>query len=660
MENANGARPAAAGAHWLAAAPPNFRARVVGNIMKNLAHVVQEDQLHNFASQYEAKVFSHSDNAQDYLRSISKKMMRFQQRWQPAAQPASSEPQQQAQIGRHQMRPVDVEAAPQVQTLCTSTQQLQPQQRMNQQQDQRQSYQTHNGQHANVAIMQTGQCGGHQLGSPHPAGQVDWREEMFQKITYLKDAHSSELVEFNRAMQAWVVRIEANGQPESLPEDQARQYRYAQHIMGNIKRVMTFLRIQKTNIPDVAKDQLDRLQTTIHNLLSSYREIKAKMNTRRQSQNCHEQPPRAVNMSGATDDSQQNHHEQHAAAEALSHYSSESVPSATPLAQQQNHTEHFAGEAEADDFAGEAEDNSVRDEAESPVTVNLPGDTAPFTGTTCSQEIQQRHPEDEVIPQSTESVEPAGTSPPSQQQTDCIEAEDNSVRAEAETPVSMETGQRMTRCELIKSAVDALRSLSPAALRSLASDMGVNLKRAFRHTTSDTMDGSSSCAWSDDQSSEKRCYKRQKTHGGAMLDDEIRATNNKLVETEIRISEDDTEVAGGTVIELSYNGVSLEPDLKAAIWPSAVSTKLLVPADYPQSSPVILGVEEQRWGVQRVADMSFRRGLALGLLPEPRSIEAMAKAWDTVVRRAILRFARQLGGGTFSTRYGQWESCVPV
>jgi hypothetical protein len=66
------------------------------------------------------------------------------------------------------------------------------------------------------------------------------------------------------------------------------------------------------------------------------------------------------------------------------------------------------------------------------------------------------------------------------------EAEDDTVWAEGEDDMEA----------LIKHGINAARSLSPAALRSLASDMGVNLKRAFGHTTSGTM-GGSSCAWFD-------------------------------------------------------------------------------------------------------------------------------------------------------------------
>jgi hypothetical protein len=208
-----------------------------------------------------------------------------------------------------------------------------------------------NGQQANVAIIQTRQSGGQnneQSGTnPHPAGEVDWREDMFQKITSLKDAHWSELMDFGRVLHSCVLRMKANG-------EQAAQYKYTQHIMESIIRVLRFLRIQKTNIPEAAKDKLDMWQNAIRDLLCCYSAIKARKAVmlrrmpRLQSQVCRE-PPHVLNTSCATDNSQQNHCEQHALAEALSH-SSQDAPSETPLIREQDH---------ADNLAGEAEDNTV-------------------------------------------------------------------------------------------------------------------------------------------------------------------------------------------------------------------------------------------------------------------------------------------------------------
>ncbi|KAI4978647.1 hypothetical protein ZWY2020_015400 [Hordeum vulgare] len=199
--------------------------------------------------------------------------------------------------------------------------------------------------------------------------------------------------------------------------------------------------------------------------------------------------------------------------------------------QQQENSHHLATE--------EAVDDEVRRDAEAPVAINLTGgSTVPFTGGsgTCSQEKQQEHhPAYEAIPQLTQNANPVET-PPAQQQTK--------------------------------------RSLSPAELRSLAREMGVNLKRAFRHmrTPAGSMDDGD-CMWIDEPSSGESCNKRRKT-----LQDEITAAYSMLVETEIRITDDDDTrgADGAVVIELCYIPVSLTPDLMAVIDPCEMSTKLLV------------------------------------------------------------------------------------
>lgn len=43
-------------------------------------------------------------------------------------------------------------------------------------------------------------------------------------------------------------------------------------------------------------------------------------------------------------------------------------------------------------------------------------------------------------------------------------------------------------------------------------------------------------------------------------------------------------------------------------------------------------------------------------LPEPMSVADMARAWDASVRRAVVEFAKQHGGGTISSSNGEWAS----
>jgi hypothetical protein len=258
-----------------------------------------------------------------------------------------------------QLHPLHPAVVTQVQTQRPARQPQPKLTRMNQQQDLR----AHRGQQSNVATMQLGH---HEEQS---AGELDWREDIFQKITSLKDAHFLELVEFERALRARVPQTQTKEQLKSLPKEQADQYMKAVDIMTRIRNVLSFLQVQKSSIPEHAKDPFDKFQTNLHSLLQFYRESKAR-NVRKdvelQSQNHHELP-RVVNITGATDNNQQKHEEQPAAG--------------SPLVQQQNHSEHLAGEAE---------NVEVHREADALVAINLTpvsGDTAHSVGGTCNQEV---------------------------------------------------------------------------------------------------------------------------------------------------------------------------------------------------------------------------------------------------------------------------------
>lgn len=43
---------------------------------------------------------------------------------------------------------------------------------------------------------------------------------------------------------------------------------------------------------------------------------------------------------------------------------------------------------------------------------------------------------------------------------------------------------------------------------------------------------------------------------------------------------------------------------------------------------------------------------------EPVSLKEIAKLWDESARAAMLEYAERHGGGTFSSKYGRWESVL--
>ncbi|CAO2041660.1 unnamed protein product [Urochloa humidicola] len=165
--------------------------------------------------------------------------------------------------------------------------------------------------------------------------------------------------------------------------------------------------------------------------------------------------------------------------------------------------------------------------------------------------------------------------------------------------------------------------------------------------------------------------RRQKVQNAKdTLLDEINSANIMLLDTFISIADDNetngiVSSNGGTLIELCYTAISLAPDLESLFAISGMSivmpVKLLVPADYPRSSPVLVceqGDEQMRKRFSEIsgpADVAFRH--TLYGLSEPMSVMDMARAWDASVRRAIMEFAQRHGGGTFSSRYGEWTGC---
>ncbi|KAF7020414.1 hypothetical protein CFC21_033518 [Triticum aestivum] len=145
----------------------------------------------------------------------------------------------------------------------------------------------------------------------------------------------------------------------------------------------------------------------------------------------------------------------------------------------------------------------------------------------------------------------------------------------------------------------------------------------------------------------------------AFLDEEIKNINNSLVDTEINVISDSADA--GTLITLSYMAVAVAPDLKAIFArsekPPISAAKLLVPTDYPRSSPVLVEDDEdaQERNEFKAMSNSVHKQFKLALA-EHRSINDIAREWDSCVRAAVLKLAKSFGGGTFTSRYGKWES----
>jgi len=88
--------------------------------------------------------------------------------------------------------------------------------------------------------------------------------------------------------------------------------------------------------------------------------------------------------------------------------------------------------------------------------------------------------------------------------------------------------------------------------------------------------------------------------------------------------------------------------------------RLLVPAGYPKCSPVLLDKfpDEQRNSDDLSSKAKSKFGILLRGLAEPMSLREIARTWDACARKVIEEYAQKTGGGSFSSSYGRWESCV--
>jgi len=173
------------------------------------------------------------------------------------------------------------------------------------------------------------------------------------------------------------------------------------------------------------------------------------------------------------------------------------------------------------------------------------------------------------------------------------------------------------------------------------------------------------------QSTATALVKWQNAEVNHALMEEIQEINQQLIDTELHISKDDAESSAatsegveGTVIRCTFTAVAVSPSLKSMFASAQMSPilplRLLVPASYPKCSPVLLDkfLDEQRNSDDLSTKAKSEFGILLRGLAEPKSLREIARTWDACVHKVITEYAKQTGGGSFSSSYGCWESCV--
>lgn len=221
----------------------------------------------------------------------------------------------------------------------------------------------------------------------------------------------------------------------------------------------------------------------------------------------------------------------------------------------------------------------------------------------------------------------------------------------------------------------------------LTQDGSTGTKRMRRHTSamplnvassigsmSDSFKQLSGLETSELESTATSSIKKARNEVNHALIEEIREINERLIDTVVDISDEDADpsVAAaaargseGTIVRCSFGAISLSPNLKSQYTSAHMSPiqplRLLVPANYPNCSPILLDklpveVSKDHEDLSLKAKSKF--SISLRSLSQPMTLREIARTWDDCARAVISEYAQRNGGGTFSSKYGTWENCL--
>ncbi|GER51936.1 transcription cofactor, partial [Striga asiatica] len=143
------------------------------------------------------------------------------------------------------------------------------------------------------------------------------------------------------------------------------------------------------------------------------------------------------------------------------------------------------------------------------------------------------------------------------------------------------------------------------------------------------------------------------------LFEEIQAINQRVMEVKVDVMNIDEVSRTGfdecALIRCSY--VPIGPASQQMI--HKLNLELIVPPNYPNFSPTVAekmpsdcGESEEGKSLWRKAKSNL--GLRLRPFSQPISVKQIARAWEISAREVFLEYAVQMGGGSFSSRYGEW------
>ncbi|CAJ1951339.1 unnamed protein product [Sphenostylis stenocarpa] len=219
----------------------------------------------------------------------------------------------------------------------------------------------------------------------------------------------------------------------------------------------------------------------------------------------------------------------------------------------------------------------------------------------------------------------------------------------------------------------------------ITQDGSNGIKRMKRYTSAIPLSGVSSAGSMNDsikqlagseasdlESTATSSAKKRKIEVNHALLEEIREINHQLIDTVVDISNVDptaavaaAEGAEGILVKCSFIAVALSPSLKSQYASAQMSPiqplRLLVPANYPTCSPILLDkfpVESSNENEDLSVKAKAKFSTSLRSLSQPMSLGDIARTWDVCARSVISEHAQQSGGGSFSSKYGTWENCL--
>ncbi|XP_044486445.1 mediator of RNA polymerase II transcription subunit 15a-like isoform X2 [Mangifera indica] len=232
----------------------------------------------------------------------------------------------------------------------------------------------------------------------------------------------------------------------------------------------------------------------------------------------------------------------------------------------------------------------------------------------------------------------------------------------------------MTKCRLQARNFITLDGMAgPRKMRRYTSAMPLNVVSSAGNMN-DSFKQLNGSETSDLESTAISSMKRPRMEVNNALVEEIREINQLLIDTVVDISDEDVDPTAaeatsqggeGTIVKCSFSAVALSPNLKSQYASAQMSPiqplRLLVPANYPNCSPILLDrfpVEVSKEYEDLSVKTKSRFSISLRSLPQPMTLGVIARTWDVCARAVISEYAQQSGGGSFSSKYGTWENCL--